>query len=110
MSHTPTPWAVHVYGARSVEIHSDVLPAIVAVMPDANDDPDLPADCLDNAEAQANAAFIVCACNAHDELVAALDDLNESTEQYLAAPSIDRMNNLTESLRSARAALGKAKP
>jgi hypothetical protein len=78
MSHTPTPWLY--------EITSDHAPAFIYV---ENSDNDLAgiaiADCkavdLTYAECDANAAFIVRACNAHDELVAALEQSKEYTAE-----------------------------
>ena len=62
MNHTPTPWNTEAYGYRIVE--------------SKHDNP--VADCKGGdsgsvMEAQANVAFIVRACNAHEALVAVVD-------------------------------------
>jgi hypothetical protein len=106
--HTPLPWTVqsndpygdvYVYGrGRKQGRHKQLVAQVWSGVDRSTE------------VATANADFIVLACNAHDELVAALRGLNETTERYIAAPSIDHMNALTEGLRFARAALAKVQP
>lgn len=67
--HTPTPWQigitlypyVHFYGPSDVAGFSVAIGSCVTSFGKEND--------------EANAAFIVKACNAHDELVAALENV-----------------------------------
>ena len=58
---TPTPWFVYSQNSNMI-----VNAAATKVIADASSEEG------DYAEAKANAAFIVRACNAHDQLVAAL--------------------------------------
>ena len=55
---------------------------------------------------EANAAFIVRACNSHDELVAALESMMPERIGYGQSMSIDMYLNAVD---KARAALAKAK-
>jgi hypothetical protein len=77
MSHTPTPW--HVGGMGSaIAVHHKGQPFRVWAA-DGGGVADVctrrPMGLDDAPEERANAAFIVRACNTHDELVAALNDL-----------------------------------
>jgi hypothetical protein len=58
-------------------------------------------------DAEANAAFIVRACNCHDELVEALEKLLDLDWQILA--QCDRDNSVNPRLAKARSALAKAR-
>tara|TARA_R110000868_G_scaffold23596_3_gene94767 strand:- start:192 stop:503 length:312 start_codon:yes stop_codon:yes gene_type:complete len=89
-THTPTPWIVSPpLGEGAIQIQSTGLNAygnwIVAEVPDRTE------------EDKANAAFIVRACNAHEELVAALEELlneaqvDESDLASLAEPASFRL-------------------
>jgi hypothetical protein len=57
----------------------------------------------DDATAKANAAFIVTACNAHDDLLAALQDFRDAYTHH-------RLDSQKHALaEAARAAIAKAK-
>jgi hypothetical protein len=107
MSHTPTPW--HVGGMGSaIAVHHKGQPFRVWAadgggVADVCTRRQLGAD--DAPEEKANAAFIVRACNAHDELVAALHhiatgDVRPGHVEYISKA---RMAEI------ARAALAKVK-
>jgi hypothetical protein len=58
----------------------------------------------------ANAEFIVLACNAHDELLAALEEIAESPAgAYSRDPVKYRDNVIADIQEKARAAIAKAK-
>ena len=64
---------------------------------------------LDNSEkGKANAAFIVTACNAHDELVATLEDMVAETCDYMYINNLGDPEKQHNIIR-ARAILAKAK-
>lgn len=69
------------------------------------------ADCdgiADEACDEANAAFIVTACNSHDALVAALEDCIyeiDSNKHYAGAIALEPSSNTKRILAKARAAL-----
>lgn len=75
-NHTPTPWRVNTFNGDRQEVL------------DANGN---------NACVKANAAFIVRACNAHDELVAALELIDHP----------NAVRTIEDAKRVARAALAK---
>ena len=79
MNHTPTPWHRMATSPQRIESESG-------------------SDKVAQCTSAANAAFIVRACNAHDELVAALTALLR-----IQSPS---MQNVTE-MQAARAVLAK---
>ena len=94
-SHTPTPWAVE--GWLIVK-DKGVRYSIADVMTTAN---------LNDSEKEANAAFIVRACNSHDDLVAAAELL---LQQYDSSGDFTMGGNLTnEPFLLFRAALKRAK-
>ena len=97
-SHTPGPWKQH---ATPGKIYASVRGA----------DGRCVADCGSRSDviAQANAEFIVRACNAHDDLLEALEACERALDEaYFAEP--DGCGCLAcESLRKARAAIAKAK-
>ena len=92
--HTPGPWELHHNIGRKGEIGivADAAPCIIAVMGNQNAWP---------AEARANAEFIVRACNAHDELLAALELAME------CMPDPD-YRGTTEAQRAAHASMSAA--
>jgi len=102
--HTPTPWKVLQAGDPSGVPRVTSDKGGVAVI------------CVNrymgekgpSAEESANAAFIVRACNAHDELVAALT----LAKYVLATLSLDDdcTEGQPEALAAARAALAKVQP
>ncbi len=101
-THTPLPWRTVSYSGndgRGVEIHTcgDTLTYPVARIIDH--DPDI-------EMLEADAAFIVLACNSHYELLAALESAAESIEQLVKVGRIPANN---AGLRDARAAIAKAK-
>jgi len=61
--HTPTPWEIGISHTEEIAIRHPEGDCIATVC-----------DLLEG-EAQANASFIVRACNSHDELVACLEDI-----------------------------------
>lgn len=93
--HTPTPWNVlspkGTLCAWRIVSNDDCNVAFVAQR-------------LSNAEADANAAFIVTACNAHDELVAALRNLE--AELHLAYDDVPA--GVDACMAQARAVLRKS--
>ena len=101
MSHTPTPWRL----ARRSEY--DLLTVIET-------EDDYIADCTEQVgddRDEANAAFIVLAVNAHDELVAALQKIIDMNVQYAK----DRYGDAGKAedmacVVVARSALSKAHP
>ena len=54
----------------------------------------------------ANAAFIVTACNAHDELVAALRDIADP-QNFRCDPTVETLRKRDRAIQKARAALAK---
>lgn len=69
MSHTPTPWRT--YAGRAIVFDADGN--YVAYCGQSH--------FIETEEQKANAEFIVRACNSHDELVAALEDLSGLCER-----------------------------
>ena len=96
--HTPTPWQVELRNAGA----AIVAPAASGKMHEAT------VICSGLGGNRANAAFIVRACNAHDELVAALT----LAKYVLATLSLDDdcTEGQPEALAAARAALAKVQP
>jgi hypothetical protein len=94
MSHTPTPWQLierSCGGFKLADADGEFISFLCSSRyPDNRPD----------EEAEANAAFIVTACNAHTALVKALRDL-ESVISQGCIPD--------EAIRNARAALAKVK-
>ena len=103
-NHTPTPWRVDTFGgsraghrvvAPSIEIGAGINRATaVAVM-------HLRADASNRATVMADAAHIVKAVNAHDELVGALKLASDFLEANY------RTEDMPDILRPVRAALAK---
>lgn len=98
MKHTPTPWHVGmkpgpmIYGTKGEQI---------ADMMEANGEADLFPYVGEN---QANAAFIVRACNSHDDLVSALGACQMALLGYT------HQNDITQkALALAQSALSKSK-
>lgn len=98
MSHTPTPWVVNPPMTAKVTIPRSVHHLLyqepishlneICVMKDGS------------FESDANAAFIVKACNAHDELVAAMTETLSWLSSYPGEGALKAYNQ-------ARAALAK---
>lgn len=86
--HTPTPWMKEEYSDFVVAGGTDIC------------------RCFDNCDPgvwSANAEFIVLACNAHEDVVKALELVERDVESH-------RVIGLTiEALRAVRAALAKAR-
>jgi hypothetical protein len=96
--HTPTPWAVEDTGC-GIEIVSGNF--VVAEI--------LPADGKDPTDQdRANAAFIVRACNAHDELVRALEAIAECATPDFDDAGFQRRARI-DLQNIARAAIRKAR-
>lgn len=95
-AHTPTPWYVQPFARGMPEIRAANGAEIAEIFPFNFD--------ADDPQTMANARYIVRACNAHDELVAAL-------ESAMAVLCGDEMNksSLIKALTEGRAALAKAK-
>lgn len=74
--HTPTPWVKEVindfYNGDIISIRTASGQSSEPDNPAYEDDPSIAGIWCTNATSQANADFIVRACNAHDDLVAAL--------------------------------------
>lgn len=83
MTHTPTPWKIRAYGEPGA------VTSKVYFRYCLNDD----ALCYstDRAEAEANAAFIVRACNAHERMLKAI--------KWALACMADHTTSLTEELK-----------
>jgi hypothetical protein len=97
-AHTPTPWRIQFLGNAEADlIHKGTFAGITAGSgrPEQLDRGDL-------AEWEANAAFIVRAVNAHEELVAALQRMLLDLDKDGQAAAIATLNTL------GRAALAKA--
>lgn len=84
--HTPTPWRI---AARSMRSTSEPYGALVG-----SDRGDgfiyrvawcAPHPEINRATADANAAFIISACNAHDDLVKALTEILEANKDFRAS-------------------------
>lgn len=103
-THTPGPWVAqpprgHQHAIdRKREIVSPILGGGELVVVGEHTG----IDCLKEADA----AFIVRACNSHYELLAALESAAESIEQLVKVGRIPANN---AGLRDARAAIAKAK-
>lgn len=103
-AHTPTPWVRDPRSGRTTMVYSDDATGSAI------------ADCAPSmvhrsqAECEANAAFIVRACNAHDELVEALSALlslhgTPHQDEWLNPQAFKFAQDVTD---KARAALSKA--
>lgn len=68
-THTPTPWRLHERSNRAIIAPTGHLIAEVTMCNKHIKTED------DRSETEANAAFIVTACNVHDDLVKALKDM-----------------------------------
>ena len=88
MKHTKTPWIAH-----NAEVWHEV-PAQHTCIADCNQLPTV--DLLTNPQDQANAAFIVKACNYHKEL---LDHLKAATEVYREACSCGTCGPCTQLIK-----------
>lgn len=118
MAHTPTPWEAQNYidgedGIGIIGLREGVpvggtptngLVAFATMFPTE-------VDAKNSSRATANAAFIVKAVNAHDDLVAAVTELRAAMVQY--GMDVDEGPNgvpyaHTEMMERARAALAKA--
>lgn len=88
--HTPTPWAVvGTDPAEGVDCWWIVSPGIlgeIGTVRGSQNDP----------EQQANAAFIVRACNFHERLVDTLAYLHRSVEENLLSDDIDSLTALSD--------------
>jgi hypothetical protein len=76
MSHTPTPWQIEERDCGGYKL-ADADGEFLSYLCQSR----YPDDRKDD-EAEANAAFIVKACNAHDELVAALTAAADWIEEF----------------------------
>ena len=97
MNHTPAPWYLsdsHFTKGNVILSKVDECGAHVCTMPEFKD------------TAQDNAAFIVRACNAHDDLVAALEAVLKAAD-WLNDPPLDTFG--AKAHKQARAALKQAK-
>jgi len=94
--HTPTPWTTFLNDSQVAEMDGQGICAMWRVLPELSDE--------DNAEGRANARFIVRACNAHNDLVTALDLAHQHMRLYLTHYS-ENHNVFTD----VTAALAKAK-
>jgi hypothetical protein len=98
--HTPGPWTVFHGTQTTYGPNRTIMPHYTI-----RRDKDPNNVWFSEAETDANAALIAAAPDLYDGLA----DLNESVEQYLAAPSTDHMNGLTAALRFARAVIRRVK-
>jgi hypothetical protein len=93
-THTPTPW----YTELDRSIRADDGDGHVALLAGSD---------FNVATEEANAAFIVRACNAHDALVAALRELIDDADNSGVTAHF-KGRGFDESIEKARAALAKA--
>lgn len=105
-THTPTPWLVSDFDYTTVyaeiedgDFHQE--PGICSC------DGEAIAKIEDRDVRRANAAFIVRACNAYDELVAALREYDDAFTEANFSVQSDRMR-MRKAIIQARAALAKA--
>lgn len=92
--HTPTPWGADKFGSVRAEAGQGDVIAMVCTPCGVDEER--------WERGQVNAAFIVRACNAHDELVATLEDV----QRLLAAQP---HGQVTRVYARVKAALAKAK-
>lgn len=99
-AHSPLPWALKLEGLRS-------KPQVVCPDPEDADWPWIVAKCegdaLNDKTGKDNAAFIVRACNAHYELLAALK-IAQSTLAMLTEPDSIRSSTVSHAWAQAVAA------
>ena len=104
--HTPTPWTVDEALARDNRVISgpngEVVVEVAATL-----DHDSTSDLLVDHERDANAAFIVRACNAYDDLLAALREIVRLADAN-ATDQHDMAVVRAYAVDAARAALRKA--
>lgn len=116
-AHTPTPWAAilggryivpdahrtrAVGGADNRDVDRDYYAQLIASLRD---------DDHERGTASANAAFIVQACNAHADLIAALTELRDyAASVWFDFDEASATDEERELLQRARAALAKASP
>ena len=103
-THTPTPWAIGNDGTlRNLEGHVFSGARLVANCHGHQDGKE-----LTRKENEANARFIVIACNAHADLLAALEDVTELIQKWRETGGVDSFAALTDAHDTARAAIAKA--
>lgn len=97
--HTPTPWRADYSGpaSRAVEGPGGELIALGAMQSEDGDTD------------EANVAFIVRACNAHDALVKALANLDAAACNLEPSPARAIENTFARAVKAARAAIAKAR-
>lgn len=111
MAHTSTPWT---FGPTGATMHSYSQPFAIAESGYAN----LVAGCFGDVRggedvAHANAAFIVRACNCHDDLVAALKAVTDHFAAVMSGPLVSGFVTFANgvegipTIADARAALAK---
>lgn len=104
MTHTPTPWDATIYRDDEQDPYR-----VEVLTPDVLQN-------YDRITAAANAQFIATACNAHEELVAALRELVAANNAVCRArmPGVSESPpdyaTLYESIHRAQAVLGKIAP
>ena len=104
--HTPTPWE-----SNNNLLKTDALIEIFSDKDEMGEKPIADVYSYENFdEAEANAAFIVRACNCHDELVKTIKVLSESLQEAVSLTSVNRGYNRRWQLDidQARNALEKA--
>jgi hypothetical protein len=101
MSHTPTPYSMRSNFDTMIRDSQDNQLAFVTYVKTVTGGRRNHEDVLDNAE------FIVSACNAHDELVAAIKAVIKYDESD-DADGVAMMLNYVDALDKCRAALAKA--
>lgn len=106
--HTPTPWFAKRSGWSTVYIEARIRPGILQEVAACG-----PTE-AGMEQQDANAAFIVRACNAHDQLVAALKAVTDVLDAFgnlpdgLMHPSPWNQHKVEEKVAAARAALAAA--
>ena len=98
-SSTPKPWTAEMGIAHNLIFGPDGVACIATIHRDIGDG---------DSEPDANAAFIVRACNSHGALLEALTDCIETICTYQDRGSRDDRENLNRAETQARAAIAQA--
>lgn len=99
MKTTARPWRISAQDKRAILAGRDAKTVRIAKVTGS--------DSISDAEDGQHAAFIVTACNAHDDLVAALRSMLADVEAYQSNPHGHRPINYIAVARAALALAGK---
>lgn len=86
-AHSPLPWSVEYRDGRAASMYGHHVRTHANSRPGITDGRDAICDVrgASDAEARANARFIVTACNAHHDLIAALKAVRGAVDPYARA-------------------------